>query len=293
MLYSAPAPGAPDREEPRVNEPAISPQDYAAFSRFLEQACGIVLGDNKHYLVTSRLRRLLQEFSFQTLGEMLKALEAERRPQLRERIIDAMTTNETMWFRDRYPFEILKAHVLPELARKGSGVLRIWSAACSSGQEAYSISMTVSEFSAERPGVLNRPVEIVATDISPSVLRLGRDARYEGMSVTRGLSPERRDRFFLPVGDRWEVRPEIKQRVRFTELNLLQSYALLGRFDVIFCRNVLIYFSADLKRDILTRAAQALNPGGVLLLGGSESPSSYSDAYQMQRYPEGVAYRRK
>lgn len=292
MLYSAPA-ADPHREEPRVNQPVIAPQDYAAFSRFLEQACGIVLGDNKHYLVVSRLRRLLQEFSFATLGEMLKALEAERRPQLRERIIDAMTTNETMWFRDRYPFEILKTHILPELARAGGGPLRIWSAACSSGQEAYSISMTVSEFMAERPGVLTRPVEIVATDISPSVLRLGREACYEGMSVNRGLSPARRDRFFRPAGDRWEVRPEIRQRVRFTELNLLQSYALLGRFDVVFCRNVLIYFSAELKRDILARTAQTLGAGGILFLGGSESPSSYSDAYQMQRYPEGVAYRRK
>ncbi len=271
----------------------ITSKDYAAFCVFLEQACGIVLGDNKHYLVKSRLNRLMQEFSFSSLGSMLDAFKRDTRSGLRERTIDAMTTNETMWFRDTYPYEIIKQVILPELAKQRGRASRIWSAACSSGQESYSISMCVSEYQQAKPGSLTGEVQIVATDISPSMLQVAKYATYDGLSVVRGLEEARKQRFFTKKADAWEVRPEIRQRVRFSELNLLNSYVLLGRFDVIFCRNVLIYFSADLKRDILTRMAQALNPSGYLLLGGSESPMGYTDAFEMVRCAQGVFYRLK
>lgn len=276
-----------------VTQSDISDKDYAAFCTFLEEACGIVLGDNKHYLVKSRLNRLMQEFKFASLGSMLEALKRDSRSGLRERTIDAMTTNETMWFRDTYPYEILKQVIFPELAKQRGKAVRIWSSACSSGQESYSISMCVNEYQQANPGSLGGDVQIVATDISPTMLRVAKYATYDGLSVARGLSAERKQRFFTPKGDAWEVRPEIRKRVRFTELNLLKSYVLLGRFDVVFCRNVLIYFSNDLKRDILTRMAQSLNPGGYLLLGGSESPTGYTDAFEMMRTPQGVLYRLK
>jgi len=271
----------------------ISPNEYEEFRRFLQDACGILLGDNKHYLVTSRLNRLIREFGIDSFGELMRQLKSARNNQLKERIIDAMTTNETLWFRDRYPFEILKSTILPELSASRPKQLRIWSAACSSGQEPYSISITLQEYATGRPGSLPPLTQITATDISATMLRDANSGHYDRMSLARGISEERLARFFIPRGEKWEIRPEIKSRVAFRELNLLQSYAALGKFDIVFCRNVLIYFSSDLKRDILARLAQSLNPRGWLFLGGSESPTSYSEAFELVRTKEGVVYRLK
>jgi len=275
-----------------VSTTTIDKQDYESFRRFLENACGIVLGDNKHYLVTSRLNRLAEELSFSSLKEMLFALNKDNNKTLSERVVDAMTTNETSWFRDTYPFEMLKQTILPELTKSRPASLRIWSAASSTGQESYSISMTLNEFQLANPGAMPARVEIIGTDISASVVKVARDAKYDELSISRGLSAERRERFFTDNNDGgWTLKPDISNRASFTILNLLNSYALLGRFDIIFCRNVLIYFSSDSKKDILERMALLLNPGGYLFLGGSESPTGYTHAYEMVRLPEGVVYR--
>jgi len=269
----------------------ISKQEYEIFRDFLENACGIVLGENKHYLVTSRLTKLTQEFSYSDLGSMLIDLKKNSNSKLKERVVDAMTTNETMWFRDKYPFEMLHQIMYPELVKGRSKPIRIWSAASSSGQESYSISMTTSEYQIKNPGALTTKVEIVATDISPSMLKLGKEAKYDKLSMNRGLTDERRKRFFKQQGEEWQANADIRQRVRFTELNLTANYTLLGKFDIIFCRNVLIYFSSELKTDILNRMAKTLNPKGFMLLGGSESPTGYCDAFDMVRTPLGVMYR--
>ncbi|MHB8472761.1 MAG: CheR family methyltransferase [Gammaproteobacteria bacterium] len=270
----------------------FSPQEYEEFRVFLEKACGIVLGDNKHYLITSRLSRVMADHKLKSLGDIIDNLKKEPGPRLRESIIEAMTTNETLWFRDVYPFDVLKQKLLPELARKRPRSVRIWSAACSSGQEPYSISMAVQEFLAGNPGALG-DVQIVATDISPAILKEAKDAHYDAMALARGINPERKQRFFSPQGNHWEVNPDVRARVRFLSLNLLQSYALLGRFDLVFCRNVLIYFSSESKRDIMGRMAKTLNPGGHLFLGASESITNYSDAYDMVRCNPGVVYKVK
>ena len=272
-----------------MDQSPIAVNEYNTFRRYLEDACGIVLGENKHYLVTSRLKRVTEEFSFPSLSDMMTTLVKGNDRILREKVIDAMTTNETMWFRDVYPFEILKNELLPELS-KNKAPIRIWSAASSTGQEAYSISMAVSEFQQKNPGKLTSNVEIVGTDISQTVVNQAKQGNYDELSVIRGLSPERRDKFFTKRDDKWTVRQEIMQRARFTELNLLNSYSLLGKFDIIFCRNVLIYFSSEMKKDILERMAQILKPGGTLILGGSESPTGYTRAFVMKRYPDGVVY---
>ena len=275
-----------------MTDSSLPAKDYDTFRKYLEDACGIVLGENKHYLVTSRLKRVTEEFSFPSLTEMMQSLTSGNDRKLREKVIDAMTTNETMWFRDTYPFEILKNDLYPELGKSRQPV-RIWSAASSTGQEAYSISMTTSEFQQSRPGVLSADVEIVGTDISQTVVNQAKKAEYDELSVIRGLSPERRDRFFTRQGDHWQVKPDITRRTRFTELNLLNNYSLLGKFDIIFCRNVLIYFSSELKTDILERMAQILKPNGYLILGGSESPTGYTKAFEMVRFSSGVVYRLK
>lgn len=276
-----------------MTDEILSAAQYDTFRHFLEEACGIVLGENKHYLVTSRLNRLTKEFSFPTISAMLDTLALGTNTQLKERIIDAMTTNETSWFRDTYPYEILRNELLPQYAKKKPSSFRLWSAACSTGQEAYSISMTIAEYQMANPGALSTFIEIIGTDISPTVLKIARDGLYDEINVVRGLSEDRRQRYMVQKDDKWQIRDAIKAPARFADLNLFGSYSLLGKFDIIFCRNVLIYFSTESKTDILNRMAQIINPGGYLILGGSESPTGYSPAFEMVRYDQGVIYRLK
>ncbi|MGB1951648.1 MAG: CheR family methyltransferase [Marinobacter sp.] len=271
----------------------ITPQEYEAFKTFLQDACGILLGENKQYLVKSRLRRILEENQLTTLGELLDRLKRSGRSNLREVVIDAMTTNETLWFRDNHPFRILQDKLLPEFAERQSlQPLRMWSAASSTGQEPYSVAMIIEEFRRQRPGKL-RDVKITATDISKSVLEVARKGEYEMIAIGRGLSPDRQKQFFTPSpSGGWQIRPQIKSMVEFKELNLLDRY-MLGKFDVVLCRNVLIYFSADLKKDILTRIHATLNPGGYLILGASESLNGLPHLYEMVQCHPGIIYRKK
>ena len=268
---------------------AISNTEYQSFSLFLEKACGITLGENKQYLIASRLQKLMDSINIASLGDLVTQLQRGD-TQLRGKIIDAMTTNETLWFRDSHPYAILEKELFPEAAQQRNKPVRIWSAACSSGQEPYSMSIIAEEYIKANPGSLARDVEIVATDISKTILEQARQARYDEMSLVRGMSIERRNRYFKQQGDVWELNNEIKRRVRFTELNLMQSFSSLGKFDIIFCRNVLIYFSAELKSDILNRMAKQLQPNGYLVLGSSESITGYTDAFKMVRSGGAVYY---
>lgn len=270
----------------------IDAQDYAEFSRFLADYCGLVLGENRQYLVASRLSRLLGEFGYTKVEDLLRALRHSASPTLKSRVIDAMTTNETSWFRDSYPFEILRQILLPELAARKRPI-RIWSAACSSGQEPYSISMVAAEWEATVPTAKLTPVSIVATDLSETVLADARAGVYDGLSIVRGLTPERRQKYFDTRPNGHQIKPDIQRRVRFQKLNLLDSYTVLGKFDIVFCRNVLIYFSADTKRRIFDGIARQMDPGSYLFIGASESASSYTDAFEMVRTPLGSVLRRR
>lgn len=271
----------------------IKPDEYDSFKFFLQDACGILLGENKQYLVKSRLRRIMEEHELSTLGQLLERIKRPGRSNLREVVIDAMTTNETLWFRDNHPFRILQDRLLPEFAdRKSNQSLRIWSAASSTGQEPYSVAMVIEEFRRQKPGKL-RDVKITATDISKSVLEVAKAGEYEMIAIGRGLSPERQKQFFTPSSSgSWQIKPPIKSMVEFRELNLLERYAL-GKFDIVMCRNVLIYFSAELKKDILTRIHATLNPGGYLILGASESLSGLPHLYEMVHCSPGIIYRKK
>ena len=270
---------------------SFTPEEYKNFQVFLEKACGIVLGDNKHYLVSSRLNRLMQENNLETLQALVDNLEKSfSSSALKTSVIEAMTTNETLWFRDTYPFKVLSDTIFQEFQEQRKPSVRIWSAACSSGQEPYSMSMTAEEFAKHNPGFR---LEIVATDISKAILDEAKQAKYDALSLARGLSEERKLQYFSPIGDQWQVNANIRQRINFREVNLLQNYASLGKFDVIFCRNVLIYFSTESKKDILDRMASILNPRGFLMLGASESIAQYSDKFEMVRASAGVVYRLK
>jgi chemotaxis protein methyltransferase CheR len=269
--------------------------DFEQFRTFLEKACGILLGTNKQYLVSSRLNKLMDQNSIKTLGELVQRMQTQPRSGLREQVVDAMTTNETLWFRDVYPFEVMKNRVLPEMIKASPGQrLRIWSAACSSGQEPYSLSMTLDEFEKTNIGQLKGGVQIVATDLSPSMLINCKSGEYDSLAMGRGLSQERLQRYFDPKEPgRWVVKPAIRSRIEFRPLNLLDSYASLGKFDVVFCRNVLIYFSAEVKKDILTRMHAMLKPGGYLFLGASEALNGLPNYYQMVQCSPGIIYKAK
>ena len=185
---------------------------------------------------------------------------------------------------------MLSQTIFEEYKQQKKTTLRMWSAACSSGQEPYSISMITDEYSKKNPGF---KLDVIATDISQQILNEAKQAKYDALALARGLSEERKRQFFSPIGDQWQVNANIRSRINFREVNLLQSYAMLGKFDFIFCRNVLIYFSADSKKDILNRMADSLNPRGFLMMGASESLALYTDRFEMVRASTGVVYRLK
>ncbi|MGR5144270.1 CheR family methyltransferase [Photobacterium sp. DNB23_23_1] len=271
----------------------INDQEYREFCRFLEAQCGIVLGDSKQYLVRSRLSPLVSQFSLSSLSELLQVVNTGRNRELRVAAVDAMTTNETLWFRDIYPYTVLSDRILPELAANKRPI-KIWSSASSSGQEPYSIAMTVLETQNRRPGMLANSVQITATDISQTMLETCRSGAYDNLALSRGLSMERRRMFFEDNGDgRLKVNDKVKRMVNFRPQNLKDSYALLGKFDVIFCRNVLIYFSPEMKAKVLNQMAASLNPGGYLLLGASESLTGLTDKFEMIRCNPGIIYKLK
>ena len=271
----------------------LEQNEYDKFRTFLEQQCGIVLGDNKLYLVKSRLAPLMNRFDVLSLSELVNKTLSPHERQLRAAVVDAMTTNETLWFRDQYPFELLKTKLFPELKDLRRPV-KIWSAASSSGQEPYSISMSVVEYQSQKPGALPQGAQIIGTDISNTMLDLCKNAEYDSLALARGLSPERRSKFFQnSERGMARVNENVRKNVTFRHLNLLDSYALLGKFDIIFCRNVLIYFSADVKAKIIAQFAQSLNPKGYLFLGASESMTGLSNDFEMIRCNPGIIYQKK
>lgn len=267
----------------------ITKSDFEMFRDFLERVCGILLGDNKEYLVASRLRGIMKEKELAQLGELVKLMDRDTR--LKETVVDAMTTNETLWFRDAHPFKILEEKLLPEFCDKQKSI-DIWCAASSTGQEPYSISMVLEEFKRKNPGKLTSE-KIVATDISSSALEIARSATYDQLALGRGMPKDMLDKYFKSTDDGWKIESKITTRVQYRMLNLLHSYSLLGRFDIVFCRNVLIYFSSDLKKDILTRIHGQLKPGGYLLLGASEALNDLPDLYEMVQCHPGIIYRKK
>ncbi|MBL0711911.1 MAG: protein-glutamate O-methyltransferase CheR [Colwellia sp.] len=271
----------------------LDDKSYNQFRTFLEQQCGIVLGESKQYLVKSRLSPLMSKFDLSSLSELINRTLSPAERQLRAAVIDAMTTNETLWFRDDYPFKLLKRQLFPDFADRRTPV-KIWSAASSSGQEPYSIAMSVLEYQQANPGAFPRGVQIIATDISTTMLEHCKYGHYDSLALARGLSEERKNKFF-EVGDNGmlKVKDQVKKMVTFRPLNLLNSYSLIGRFDIVFCRNVLIYFSPEIKTQIISQIHGTLNNAGYLFLGASESLSGLNDNFNMLRCNPGIVYQKK
>lgn len=271
--------------------------EYVEFRDFLQDNCGILLGDNKDYLVESRLKPLADRYAFASLGELVFRMKSKGGAALCEAVIDAMTTNETLWFRDMHPFQILKERLFREMDERkgGAAPLAIWSAACSTGQEPYSIAMCAEEAKLEMKARLASGVRIVATDISSSALAIANKGIYESLALGRGMSEDRLKRHFNRLNDQqWQVKPAFKSIIDFKSLNLMENFSRLGqKFDIVFCRNVLIYFSAELKQDILSRIHSVLAKDGYLILGAAESLSNMGDKFEMVQCRPGIIYRSK
>ena len=272
---------------------SLSNEAYARFCEILQKRSGIVLGDGKQYLVTSRLSGLLRDHNLESLEKLVDKLNTSFSSHaLMDSVVDAMTTNETMWFRDNYPFDVLKSRIFAEQGQLTP--LSIWCAACSSGQEPYSVMMAAEEFRQANRSKPFAGVRILATDIANSVLKAAKEGVYEPLALVRGLSEERKKQFFEPVdAGRWKIKSLLQSGVSFQVLNLLNMPYTVGPFDIIFCRNVLIYFDPQVKTAVLNHLANRLKKGGYLFVGGSESLGEVNSRFDMIRCAPGIVYQLK
>lgn len=268
----------------------LSPVSYERFGHFLHSKSGIVLGAAKQYLVRSRLVPLMHRFASTDIDSLIQKIISQQDPILTQAALEAMTTNETLWFRDKYPFEILLSKLLPELAEKQDRI-RIWSAASSTGQEAYSIAMTIADFSRVNRGAFTRGIDIIGTDLSSKVIKIANAGTYDTLSLNRGLTDDVKRRYFTLNSDQsMTINADIRQWVSFRHFNLTSNFSTLGKFDIVFCRNVLIYFDAERKTVILQDISACLQSEGTLLLGASESLGNASNKFKMITQPAGLYY---
>ena len=285
---------------------ALTPETYADLARLVEELCGVVLGPDKAYLVRHRLEPLLKQENIATFVELVSRARSLGQATLRDQIIDAITTRETSFFRDDGPFDAVRSvwlvNIFKQLELSKTKRARIWSAACSHGQEPYSLAMILREFCdtyfEKNPTTLN-PIDrfsILATDVSPEALRLARQAKFSTSELARGLSPKLIERHFdLDGAGRYTLRSDVRKIVEFVRHNLLLSNnpgLKLGFFDLILCRNVLIYFEDRVKQRVIKTLADALQPGGILIIGAAESLHNVPHTLRPIRLGNSVAYQR-
>jgi chemotaxis protein methyltransferase CheR len=266
----------------------MKPQDFEFLSALLRKQSGLVLTEDKAYLVESRLLPVARKHGLAGLDPLLEALRlAPANGPLVYEVTDAMTTNESFFFRDIKPFDQFRQFVLPRLllARAPAQPIRVWSAACSSGQEPYSLAMILREEGGKLAG---RRVEIVATDISREMLEKCKAGLYSQFEVQRGLPVQYLVKYFAQMGDKWRIDAGLRELIHFREFNLLQDPSALGTFDVVFCRNVLIYFDHPTKAKVLAAIGRQMPADGILYLGGAETVIGVSDRFQLIEGQRGV-----
>jgi chemotaxis protein methyltransferase CheR len=256
----------------------VTPLDYDYLRKLLKDRSGLVLSVDKQYLVESRLTPLARKAGIASLGELVAKLRSNNE-RLAVDVVEAMTTNESFFYRDKIPFDHFRDTIMPGLlaARARERRLRIWCAAASTGQEPYSLAMCLKEMKDKLAGWR---VEILGTDLSAEVLEKAKAGVYSQFEVQRGLPIQMLVKHFSQVGDTWQISPEIRAMVQYRPLNLLSDFAHLGSFDVVFCRNVLIYFDQETKIGVLNRIARLLDPDGFLVLGAAETVVGLTDAFK-------------
>jgi chemotaxis protein methyltransferase CheR len=258
----------------------VTPLDYEFLCKCLKDRSGLVLSSDKQYLVESRLLPVARRADFDSLGELVSALKRGNADALMTAVVEAMMTNESLFFRDKTPFDYFRTTVMPALtaARRGVRSIRIWCAAASTGQEPYSLAMALKEMEHDLAGWR---IDLVATDISNEVLEKARQGLYSQFEVQRGLPIQLLVKYFTQVGEAWQIAPEIRAMVKYRQLNLLSDFSYLGTFDLIFCRNVLIYFDQATKADLLDRLAKMVASDGFLVLGAAETVVGLTDGFKV------------
>jgi chemotaxis protein methyltransferase CheR len=273
----------------------ITTEEQRAWSQYVHAACGVFLDATKGYLFETRFAALGRETGSVSFSELLFKVRSDTSGLLRRRVIDAITTGETSFFRDSAPFELLRHKLLPELVdrrarslpRSARIPIRIWSAASSSGQEVYSIAMTL----AETLGDLGRyDIHVLGTDVSDEAIRKSSAGRFTTLESERGLSPERRTRFFVAEKDGFKVRDELRALATFRQLNLLQPFSFPHPFDIVFCRNVAIYFTEQDRARLFERISTSVAPGGSLIIGSTETITGICPRFAARRHLRSVYY---
>lgn len=261
--------------------------DFEFICQILRERSGLVLSNDKAYLLESRLLPVARKWKLATFDDLVRVVRTKMDEAVIKDVVEAMTTNESFFFRDTKPFDQFKALVLPAMLKNRASAksIRIWSAACSSGQEAYSLAMILSEMSAQLAGWR---IEIVGTDLSTEILGRAKEGMYSQFEVQRGLPITMLVKYFSQVGDRWQINAKIRSMVNYREFNLLHDPMTLGRFDVVFCRNVLIYFDQQTKGRVLNSVAKLMPEDGFLFLGGAETVLGITDKFQMVTGQRGV-----
>jgi len=269
---------------------AIKGMDFDYVRKLVLEHSAIVLEDGKDYLVEMRLTPLAQDQGFTTLDDLVSALRTKSYGHLHQLVVEAMTTNETSFFRDRHPFDTLKTTIIPELLelRSSDQSLDIWCMACSSGQEPYSILLTIHEHFRQLSGW---KIQLLGSDLSKEMLERTREGKYSQLEVNRGLPAPLLVKHFARQGTHWQVKPEIRKMLELREINLAKPWPQVRPMDIIFLRNVLIYFDVATKKDILRRVARVLKPEGYLFMGGAETVSGLDDQFERVTHGRTVCYR--
>ncbi len=284
MTYLNPKP-APHAGQ--ANASALSAKGYAFLQKYIHTQTGIVLDADKQYLLESRLVPIIRDQRIDSLETLSNILANKSSALLPKLVAEAMTTNETLFFRDKAVFDALRSQIVPSLFDKikGTRKLRIWSAAASSGQEAYTLAMILLEM-----GKTQNQVEIVGTDLSTQILERARQGRFVQFEVNRGLPAPLLMRYFMRVGMEWQIKDEVRGMVRFEQLDLRRDFRYLGNFDLILCRNVLIYFDTETKAKILDRIHQVLYPEALLALGCAETVINVHDGFKRVLFNQSTFY---
>jgi chemotaxis protein methyltransferase CheR len=272
---------------------ALSPEEFSQLARHIETISGISLDRSKAYLIETRLSRLVRELGFTSFRELHARSVADLSRGIQKKIIDAITTGETLFFRDSAPYELLQHKILPEFIdartrqKRIPSTLRVWSAACSTGQEIYSIAMILKE---QMPTNGRFSTKLLATDISDAAIAKASLGKYNSIEIERGLPREKLQKYFSREPDSWKVRDEIRGMVSYQKLNLMEDFSRLGKFDIIFCRNVAIYFSGETKAQLFRRLENALEPDGFLVIGSTESLAGVASRFIAKKYHQTYYY---
>ncbi len=278
---------------------AISKSEFELFRAFLSKISGIDIPPEKAYLFETRLAKMMAEAGKESFAEFYEYVQSGEDPMATQNIINAMTTNETLWFRDAAPWRVMEDTLLPALVNAlvsgQKSRIRIWCAAVSTGQEAYSTAMCIDDYLEKNgvKGVTLSDFDIVATDISTRVLDIAKKGRYDAISIRRGLSDYYRTKYFTKIGAAWHIDPKIHEAVDFSAFNLNDGFYRFGTFDIIFCRYILIYFSQERKKDIITKMSASLAAGGSLFAENYTMYDLFEDCFEVNRFSDFSYYTKK